>query len=349
MIWPVLETLAVIEPHLPHSLISRRAFSYIKSLTQQLPDATSSYYLECPLIRNSSQVDLLACVKAANQGRERLLQWLRGKSLTEFSSMKRVLDFCSDWTKKKSPLHQQVPHIWLEFDQSTSLNNVPCPNILFCLDPLYFMRRSKPSQANYLSASRYQRIVTSALTTLLGQPISPVIRQQLFSCFKKLPPGGQLLHVSVMLARNPTLIKLNLEVPKEQFHSYLQRIGWTGSLAAVEFLLLTYCSFSDRIKFQLAITESFLPRVELEFHFNDEVETAPKMQILLERMEVARLCSRQHRNVLARWPGTFHHTFSHHSWPTRLYRWLDVKLVYHFHRPLSAKAYLGFMPSPSIF
>lgn len=353
MIWPLTETLAIVEPRLPGPLISEPAFTLIKDFADVLPNAISSYYLECRLAADRPQVDLLACVKAANRGREILREYattvdLPPRSLTG-SCWSRVRDFCTRWAEPRSSLHKQVSHIWLEFDGEASPTKVPSPNLLLCLDPEYFEKYARRQRPNSFTAQQYWRVTSSAFTMLLPRRVSPLTQKNLFSCFALLPPEGYVIHTSVMFARQPSTLKLNIAVPKEHLLGYLRRLDWQGSLAAVETLLSTYCACTDRVKFQLTIGNSLSPSFELEFHFDDREQDRLNPRFVLDQLVENELCTLEKRDAFLTWAGSFRETFSHRSWPTRFYKWVDVKIIYHPEHPLQAKGYLGFMPSLSIF
>ncbi len=354
MIWPLVETLAIIEPHLPLHLISVEAFSRVKELAGRLPESMSSYYLECRLAAHTPQVDFLSCVTASDAGRESLLQGhgMKADLLEVFSGhpvWSRIRDFCSHWAVPSSSLYEQVPHLWLEFDLDAPLPLVPLPCLLFCLDPAYFKRRAPGQLGNCLSAQQYQQVMNTVLPILLERPVSSSTRKQLFACFDFLPAGGQLIHASVMLSRQPPTFKLNIAVPKNRLLDYLQQIGWTGSLSELDAILSTFCPSASSLKFQLTIGNVMAPKIDFEFHFDSASREDHRLQVLLDQAVINGLCTPEKREALLTWPGSFRKMFCHHSWPTRLYKWVDIKIVYHFGRSLEAKGYLGFMPGSSIF
>jgi hypothetical protein len=353
MIWPCAETLRVIEPQLPHSLISTQAFAFIKNFASVLPEAMSSYYLECRLAADSPQVDLLACVKASNGGREILREYTTTAGPSPRSPdcavWNRVRDFCTRWAEPRSSLHRQVSHIWLEFDGEASLTKIPPPNLLLCLDPEYFEECNHRQHDEYITARQYRRVINASLEILLPHRASAMMKRNLFACFDTLPPDGCVIHTSVMLSRRPSLSKLNIALSKDHLLDYLRHLGWPGSLSQLETLLFTYCSFTNSMKFQLNLEDSISPRIDLEFHFDDCVAPLSSLHFLLDQLVENNLCTIEKREALLTWPGTFRQIFCGRSWPTRLYKWLDLKIVYHPERPLEAKGYLGFMPSSSIF
>lgn len=353
MIRSLSETLTIIESHLPLPLVSIQATSRIKTLAGSLPDAVSSYYLECRLAADSPQVDFLACVTASDGGREILAGPDRRGDWPNFPSedlkWNRVCDFFSCWVDPCFPLRRRVPHIWLEFDLDRPFAKAPPPCLLLCLDPAYFEKKSQPQHLNDITAQEYQQVINTALEILLEHPISLQTRKSLFSCFDLLPVGGQVVHASVMLSRKPLVLKLNISLPKDQLLDYLRCIGWTGSIAEIETILSTFCQLTDRLKFQLTVENIVSSKIDFEFYFDASVPTDVEQRFLLDQAVANSLCTPEKRDALLAWPGSFTATFSHHSWPTRFYKWIDVKIIYQLNHFLEAKGYLAFMPSASIF
>ena len=73
MIWPLLETLSFVAPYFPPQLLSFETIAQLHRVAARLPNAASSYYLECRLDGADKQVDFAFSTMAANGGREELL------------------------------------------------------------------------------------------------------------------------------------------------------------------------------------------------------------------------------------------------------------------------------------
>lgn len=354
VLWPFEETLTRMSAYLPPALIPATARARIATLGSLLPDAFSSYYLECRLAREASQVDLLACVVAADGGREAFTRAMCTGGLERLASdpssvWSRVRNVFVTWEQPSSILSEQIPHIWLEFDLDMSAcGNVAAPNLLFCLEPGYFRRASLASSTPF-ALDRYQQIIDAIEAQLLSSPLPQSTRGHLLSCLTCLPTGGRILHVSVMVARQPVLFKLNITVPRHCLLAYLQQIGWTGAYDELTQTLEKICSAAECIKFQVVVGEMLGPQLDVEFHYDAALRGEPSPQEVLDAMVTAGVCTPEKRDPLLQWPGTFRTTFAAHSWPTRFYKWMDCKLVARPQQLLEAKGYLGFMPSTSIF
>src|SRR5229473_4460425 len=120
MLWPLCETLKIIEPLVPSQMVSTQAYSQSQYLAALLPQATSSCYWECRLTADTSQVDFLTCVAASDNGREALSgkQGDGGLSpvLTGAPVWDNAREFFTQWADPASSLYDGVPLIWLEFD-----------------------------------------------------------------------------------------------------------------------------------------------------------------------------------------------------------------------------------------
>jgi hypothetical protein len=360
VIRPLQESLALIAPHLPHQLVSPQVFSHIKSLACWLPNAMSSYYLECRLADDKTQVDFLTCATAFHAGREILSG--QGSpalpaALLENPLWRRIRDFYTHWADPTSPLYEQVPLTWLEFDHvDCPPLGIPLPCFSFCLDREYvWWKYAQPRRVNHLSAGTYRQVAEMAFSLLRGHPLSPQAAQNLFACFDLLPAGGQIIHLSAMLTRHPPSLKVYGSLPKEHFCEYLTRIGWPGELAAIKTFLsefYTAATADDTVFFDLTLDNAVASKLGIAFS-QQQIEQFPRKdpgrRALLDHCVERGLCTPEKREALCSWPGSFRGTFRGHSRPTRFQKWLDIKIVYQPHHPLEAKGYLGFMPVFSLF
>jgi hypothetical protein len=352
MTWPLGETLEYIEPYLSGQLVSAETFSRVKTMATILPEAMSSYYLECRLTAQANQVDFLTSALSA-EGRE----ILAGNSpkidlsdeILKNSLWRRIRDFFKYWAEPTSPLYEQVPLIWLEFDKvSEALPAVPLPSLCFCLSPEYMQRGTD----NHLSPQQYQKLIKTALEPLFNYPLLPQTEQNLFACFDLLPPDGHIIHISAMLARHPPTLKVYGCIPREQLLTYLRCLGWTGSIAEIDKFISTFCPTLNPIFIDLTVGDTIASRIGLAFsqiHLGRLPRSDPKWSSLLEQLVESSLCAPEKREGLLNWPGSSQITFRNEAWPTRLDRWLDLKIVYQPQQPLEAKGYLGFMPRFSLF
>lgn len=358
MRWPLQETLQLIAPAIPPALVSAQAFAHIQQLAQQLPAGLSSYYLECRLTAEAEQVDFLACAATPEGGRE----MLAGEHapfpppLLEVPLWQRVHDFCREWATPASALHTRVPLVWFEFDHAEGVpSSRPSPSFCFCLDRTYLQRG--PWSQRYPSLNNHQDkdLAKHGLQLLLDQPLPQQHARVFDLCFDALPEGGRIIHISAMIARQPSMVKLYGVVPTAQLVPYLTRLGWPGSLHELAAIMAEFCT-ADTVDhntyLDLSLGASISPRLGLAFA-QQQIEQLPGQDVtrraLLDRCVQHGLCSPAKRDALVHWPGRFRAVFPGDALPTRFRKWLDIKLVYQPGQPLEAKGYLGFMPYFSLF
>jgi hypothetical protein len=345
-----IDMMALIRARAPSVLVAAEAFSRLEALAPLLPDVMSSYYLECRLAANSGQVDLMGCVRASDGGRERLTSHLlRCKQYQEHPIWKSVTDFCTSWSEPGSPLYDLVPHVWLAFDLDGSSSSTRGPCLLLCTDPDYLDGTAQPKRSDTTTALQFRLLTDAVFNTLLKRYPDNSQRLILWSCHDLLPPGGRLIHLSMMLTRSSQTCKLNISMPKAEIVQYLRCIHWSGSIIEIGALLSRFCADNQWIKLQLVICESLAPTIELELHFDESQESQERYRALLDRMCESGLCSTEKREALRRWSGRFRLISPGQEWPTQWTTWTDVKIVHWRDHALFAKAYLGFMPSFSIF
>lgn len=348
MIWSFRETLKFIEPHVPVELVLPETFDGIHAMANLLPAAMSAYYLECRLGPNATQVDFSICITGSEGGRE---IFAGDKTINSSPHLLnnplwgRVCEFIKNWAGAASAFYQQIPFIWLEFDDINQPPPLPCVNL--CLDPEYLERHSRSNHFYHPNTQQLQPFAIMALEQLLGHPIPSQTKQNMATCFDLLPPGSQFIYMAAMLPRNPPALKMNGLIPRDHLLDYLSRIGWPGSMVALEKIVTTFCSFMDEMRIGLTVGNNISSRLGLEFFSN--TSTSPdqdsQRQILLSQLVEAELCTPEKRQALLNWSGFSSEIFSHQSWPTRLNRSWYVKLVYQDNYPLEAKGYLGFAPS----
>ena len=356
MLWPLHETLEFIKPHLPGQLITPQSFSKAKIIANLLGDSMSSYYLECRLGADASQVDFLTC--ATIKGGRTILAGHHSMAdlpayMLENCLWRRLRNFFIRWAESGSCLNGQAPLIWLEFDDIARLSHeLPLPGLSVCLDAEFLDVYPRVQHLNRIERQVYQRIAETVLELLGDDSVSFRAQQNLQACFDCLPTGGQLIHISVMSARQPAVLKLYGSVPRHTLEPYLSHLGWGGSMAELTNMLNTFDYFiGENLFIDLTIDNAVSPRLGIAFPY-DQIGNLPQpdrqREMLLNKCVELGLCTPEKSHALLSWPGKARETFTDQTWPTRLSRWIDVKIVYQPSFPLEAKGYLGFMPSFSL-
>ena len=349
MIWPHLQTLLTIENHLSPRLVPPKAVSNLKTLMGGLPQSLSSYYIECRLSDSSDQIDFLSSIIASDGGRQRLSEDA-GHTLLNNPAWHGIGNFITSWTDDDSSLHHRIPLFWFEFDHmEQDSSEVPLPGFMFCLDPEYGKTAYSEENKPLVNHHNLKETTEQVYRLLLAHPLPSTVKESLFACFDALPSGGQIIHVSVMHQRQPPIVKLYVSVPKRDLVDYLDQLKWAGSQSELNKLIDTFCSSSTDVRIDLGFDTTILPAIGIVFSevsVTSSHNTSDKS--ILDLIVEKRLCTNEKRDELAAWPGVFFKTYNNHSWPTRIHKWLDIKLVYQPNRSLTAKGYLGFAPGFSI-
>ena len=361
MLWPSEETLALVEPDVPAALISTAALAQAKALIAQLPDVFSAYYLECRLGSTASRVDLLACILAADGGRQALMgeAGATGKlaPLLAEPMWQRINRFLTVWQQATSLLYDQVPFVWLEFDHiNQDLSRILQPNFHFCLEAEYGRKRTHFRPTHSLAPALGKQLAQIGLACLQDEALSSQTEQNLAACFDLLPARCSIPHLSTMLARQPAALKVNVhvaaDVPNGQLLAYLEQIGWSGSLSKVETLLEFFRSSPTAVIVDMVIGDTVAPMIGFAFSQSltaTQLEEDAELLAVLECCVESNLCSPEKRAALLSWPGRVSKKYQRYAWPARLMRWLDVKIVCATDGSVEAKGYLGFAPRFSLF
>lgn len=374
VIWSMHETIALAGAWVPGSLIDPAVLARIEACARRLPDAFSSYYLECRLGDGDPRVDLLASILAGAEtagaagaagpadtaGAAGAAGAAARPGVTGLAAALDRLDenapgwarvgrFVHTWCDPASLLGRRIPLIWLELDDMHRAMGeaVPGPCFHACLDSGYLQQTGhRAPLAGGLEEP--DAVLRAAFDVLLERPLPAAAARALHTCLAALAPGERMIHVSAMLARTPASIKLYGSAPAPALAAYLQRIGWPGRIEELDDLLRRFCAPSTvggTVYFDLAIDEQLTPYVGIVFsQLQLDGSRDPRREALLALLVDAGLCTPEKRDALLQWPGSarVHHAGA--SAPARLRRWLDLKIGQRPGRALEAKAYLGFMP-----
>ncbi|WP_437314147.1 hypothetical protein [Sorangium sp. So ce385] len=350
--WSTEETLRLVEPHAPSALVSGADWRALGRCAPALLDAASIMTLECHLGTAAARVDVLACVLPA--GRDALASRLprsRGDRARAHGDLPasevgplqgppgRLL---LAWTTPGTLLSEQVPLLWFEFDQPAARTGPVEPSVLLCLDPRPLTNLEVPAAERDFSPSGRLQLIDTAVSVLLGVPVPAARRAALRRCFDLLPDGGHVVHLSVMSARRPVALKLNVSLPRDRLVDYLLGVGWPGDPGELEGTLDALRVDDERATIDVTVGDVVAPRLGIELFDLATRKLDPGRRATLDRFASLGLCTPAQRDALAAWPGSSRERHRAHEWPSRVHRWIDLKITLGPDRALSAKAYLGF-------
>ncbi|HEX2572796.1 MAG TPA: hypothetical protein VH877_24815, partial [Polyangia bacterium] len=225
MIFPLASLDEVPAAAPPAALVSAAAWARVRPMARALPEAAHCACFECRLGADEERVDLLVCVLDGDGGGEVLASGPPAEEAAARAALpvtpawQRVFEFCREWTRPGTLLHEEVPFVWLEFDLPPGAAAPPEPFLFFCVqryfrsDPL---RLFAPTTQAAGATATYRQVLGRALAILLGRPLAPATERMLLACAGELPRGGHVLHVAPLAVRgqgHEDLVRVVLTLP----------------------------------------------------------------------------------------------------------------------------------------
>lgn len=327
--------------HLESPLISETAGRALRALSAKLPALGSAQYLELRLGADApARLDFLIAISRLQR------DWVKHHSEQYLALGPGLSPLCRSlerWTDRDSSLYEALPLLWLEFDDverqcalSANLCATVAPSYLDPFSPVVSLARADlPS------------ILFEVLSMARGSAASCSERDALTRCVRALPAGAHWLHLSVMTARSPEVVKLYGVFPAGTVVEYLRKIGWAGDVSQIERLLTRAAAVGGataEVYVDLCVTELLGgDRHSFGLCFSKQLidPKDPRRSALIESLLADRLCTEAQARALSDWTRNIGVGLGSES---RLFleRWFEIKLVYQSPEPLLAKAYLGF-------
>jgi hypothetical protein len=299
-------------------------------------------YLECRLGRGHAQVDYLCAISRSSSAAffETLTTYASARATAEGPGWREVLGLLDRWRHGESPITPTAPGIWLEFDDvAGDARHSARPSVSVGLVANY--RFGRP--LNPTVVERDLGVARDALRAV-GVGVSEPMGASLSRCFASLPPSGRWIHLSVMLGRDPSAIKLYGVMSREALLPYLRTIGWRGDEDALSRLL------AGAYGPDLVGDEVFLD-LNLE-NFRDPERCSLGLAVAQQHVVRGPDPDPRRRRVLERWVSL---GFAERSRAEEILealgdrvdvlhpggRFLDLKLVWQAGGAVTAKAYLG--------
>lgn len=345
------DTLRVLGPALPPSLISPENLANMSAIVRHLPGAITTFFgFECRLGDDAPWADILLRVVADEAGVATLAGDGDATSLSatiqDNAIWRRLGDFCRRWAEPTSPLHEKVTNIWLEFDVGQHPPEVPLPSCFFGPQPIR-------------AGDSGQWVTEMALPLLLGDSLPAPLEHQLLECIAGLPGETYVFQIGAMLARKTEALRLCVQdLAPEQMPAYLADLGWPGPTGELEALISNLDHLVDQIALDLDAGQSILPKIGLECYFEGRKQPKyePRWYEFLDYLGQLGVCCPAKRDGLLAYPGLVRESAHQSLWPSHLRAtpnyiggYLEsifftglhhVKIVYQPDCPLEAKAYL---------
>lgn len=335
MFWSVAETFERVRKHLPTAIPSA-AVDRCAHVAAHVPKETCSHYLEFHLSAGG-RLDFLS-----TSTDKRIARSLNARlAPTSSRAWRTNLSVLRDWADPDSEI-SRAPFVWLEYDTGPGFVEAePEASLVVGLERGYTRRheegmRPMDPESVTLGMASFRR--------LLPEHAREKCLATLERCYEALPPLGAIPYAPVMTAREPVTAKPFVILPRALVFNFLERIGWPGSLDAVEQLLKTYyASFqasiyldvtvTDRVEERLGIATSQFQRKEVDFSSLDWWRVPKELQ--------------DFKSALRHWAGYSEERLGgERVW---IHRWLDTKAVLNQGK-VEYKSYLGFSPTrPPLF
>jgi len=337
------------------AVIDERSAQALVRYIVELDFGCDNYYVETRL-SSLPQTDLLLAFERYSPNLTRLQQRVRrlarDAAPASQSAWRTAEQFLERWLSPADPLHEAVSTVWLEFDDVLRPLSEAAPSLSACAVPAY-SACFEPRKANAPAIAGALQIAHRALCGADGNSTD---FQRMNMAIERLPSNGRFIHLSHMAARNSADVKLYGVVPRAEFVTYLERIGFAGNLARLAELLNSLYTrelCGEDLYFDLNLSNMHSPRrASLGLAFSQQQVVAAASQegdrsALLARLRGIGLCDAAQASALAEW-GAYGSQSGSWSKPW-VRRWLDLKCVMNASGELESKAYLGFAQRRSPF
>lgn len=318
-------------------LLSPAARARILRGISELPLPTRTLCFECRL-DDDERVDLALCLATHTAGLEAALTALRG-SYAEDLEWQRCLRLLLSWARSENAALAGVPFLYTAFDLGSEAAQLPVPCLSLCADPSFFMRRVG------LPIPRAPResligLVDACRNCLDADWITAELCARVRGCLDAVE-DLEVRQLSLMLARRPATLKLDITLPAADLPHFLVATGWRGGAAELASQLQKLAPWQRRVQLNYvvgAVPETAPLEIELCCTGSDE-PTVEERGRLLEGLMTSGLVSvgkgRALGNLLKN-PSIDHNG----QWVGR--NWY-LKLRFEAGRFRSAKAYIGLM------
>jgi hypothetical protein len=340
MNYSLQDYLRLVVPHLPEVLITPQQLIIIQQVAQMLPPLSPAL-LECRLQADQPQVDLSVGLEP--------MKFPTAESLLSYPFWQQIQSFCQDWTTVNSLPSETVEDIWLEFDIDKATDN-------FTVACWFFSLRGEVFQAKDTAAlSKF----TQVISWLQNHQMDDRQKALALDCINALPDGAGISQVGAMRSRQGQPLRLNVSgLSAQTIPAYLAQIQAQKVTADIAQILNSLSHLSDRLVLCFDIEQEIGSRIGLECYLDKQPKKEPRWTEFLDLLVTMKCCTPQKRDALLKWPGLIQKKDSPELWPVNIREldsWINpnnisvfwrtinhIKIVYHPHRPVEAKAYLAF-------
>jgi len=348
--------LRLIESRIPKELISSQCFEEIKNLSGNFSGNLTSFFgFECRLGESEARADWAFAVSGMGKDRHVLAGLLQNGDLPrqflQQPEWRHVNDFAAEWANLNSILYKRIKCVWLEFDISTSMPEIPIPCV-------FFGPAKPPEGISPDDTSQYGWLTKNALPLLKGRSLSKMVERKLLNCIRHIPKNASLFQVGIVLSRSKNGVRLYINrLYPQQIISYLKTIGWSDETGEFESLIEEISDKADRFVLSFDVCkDSIGPRIGIECSFTSNLyQQETRWNTLLNYLVEKGLCLPEKRDALLSYPGMENEenfsggimkplisvsTNIDNFASSTIVRYINhIKIVYKPGHPLEAKAY----------
>ena len=354
----LVQYLDLVKPYVSDQLIDAAHWADIEAIAQWLPGPITNFFgFECRLGDPTPQADFLLSIGAKEAG-QRILAGQSPRYPIDTALLKepvwqQVQQFTQTWLDAASDLHPNVNNIWLEFDVDGSSAEPPIPSCFFGSHTILV----NPDTAEHSAEHPHRWVPQTAIAQLQGKMMDTALEAQLLHCLDALPVGSHVFQVGLMLARQVNMVRICLRgITPKQVLTYLEALGWAGSLEALSPYLMKLSQLADRVDVDLDVSpQGIRPKLGFECYLQAQPKHNPAWGQFLDYLVTEGWCLPEKREALLTYPGFARERDNRDRWPSHLrklshflgdhregvfFRGLHhVKLVFHTDHMVEAKAY----------
>ncbi len=325
-------SLELVSDYCHSLLMSPDSFTRIRKVAQLWPISAVDFFgFECRLGTTNGPTD---CALNLTPDGARMLAG-RSASPTPPSLQngpwEKLRRFFQEWGDTRQTPYSDATSTWLEFDSS---EEVAAPNLLFGYWP------DKPE-----THRPPEWLTETVLPILLGESVSPALKQNVLRCLQACPPETRDFQIGVMFSRSFQAVRVCIfDLPDDEVEPYLERIGWQGPRAKLREYVDGLRPYADFIALHLDMGEKIYPHIGIEPAFDAscwsrQPHLEPRWEGQFEQLSRFRLLIPEKKEALLAWIG--HHKLSPDD-ETLLLRGLShLKVVLGHDGAAIAKAYFG--------
>jgi len=289
--------LEVVSPHLAPAIVDRAALCRLQAVARLLPPCSLAGF-ELRARDDQPTVDFFVRLPYVNPG--------FAPPLLAHPVWQTLRRLCDDVSSPSGRLHEQVTHIFIEFDLGAPPSATPIPGLFLELNT-----------SRTLTAPD---VLAMTDTLDIHRHPSCISAQALDCCLKALPSGAKVADVGVMLSRPGAALRLVIQrMPPGGVCRYLDSIGWLDPAHQFSTLVDDIAAHADpEAMLDIDVADTVRPRVGVEFYLRRETDNLPRWKTLFALLVERGLAGHAKTAAILEWPGFTQEGAAGHPWAENL-------------------------------